>query len=102
MAFTHILLPTDFSEPAKWALRYALEEATCHHAKVTLLHVLPAHTSTDVYFITGRPGAQPEFEPALERRLGTHTPPQARVMLHRYVSQNVGRPNSGRASPKGP
>jgi nucleotide-binding universal stress UspA family protein len=64
MAFTHILLPTDFSEPANRALRYALEEAIFHHANVTLLHVLPAHTSTDVYFITGRLGAQPEFEPA--------------------------------------
>ena len=26
MAFTHILLPTDFSEPANRALHYALEE----------------------------------------------------------------------------
>ena len=40
MAFTHILIPTDFSEPANRALHYALEEATFHHAKVTLLHVL--------------------------------------------------------------
>jgi universal stress protein A len=81
MAFTHILLPTDFSEPANRALHYALEEATCHHAKVTLLHVLPAHTGTDVYFITGGPDAQPHFEPALERRLGISTPPQPRVVL---------------------
>ena len=40
MAFTHVLIPTDFSEPAQQALRYALEEATSHNAKVTLLHVL--------------------------------------------------------------
>jgi hypothetical protein len=26
MAFTHILLPTDFSEPANRALHYALEQ----------------------------------------------------------------------------
>ena len=82
MAFTHILLPTDFSEPANRALHYALEEASLHNANVTILHVLPAHTGTDVYFITGRPDAQPDFEPALERRLGTSTPPQPRVVLH--------------------
>jgi universal stress protein A len=81
MAFTHILLPTDFSAPANRALRYALAEATCHHAKVTLLHVLPAHTGTDVYFIAGGPGARTDVEPALERRLGTSTPPQPRVVL---------------------
>ncbi len=58
MAFTHVLIPTDFSEPAHHALRCALEEATLHHARVTLLHVLPAHMGTDVYFVTGAPGAQ--------------------------------------------
>jgi len=82
MAFTHILLPTDFSEPANRALHYALEEASLHNANVTILHVLPAHTGTDVYFITGRPGAQPDFDPALERRLGTSTPRQPTVVLH--------------------
>ena len=81
MAFTHILIPTDFSEPANRALHYALEEASLHNANVTLLHVLPAHTGTDVYFIPGAPGAQPDFEPALARPLGTPTPPQPRVML---------------------
>ena len=82
MAFTHILLPTDFSEPANRALHYALEEASLHNANVTILHVLPAHTGTDVYFITGRPGAQPDFDPALERRLGTPAPRQPTVLLH--------------------
>jgi nucleotide-binding universal stress UspA family protein len=49
MAFTHVLVPTDFSDPANQALGYALEEATLHRAKVTLLHVLaptPTRTST--------------------------------------------------------
>ncbi len=27
MAFRHLLVPTDFSEPANYALRYAMEEA---------------------------------------------------------------------------
>ena len=65
MAFTHVLVPTDFSEVAQHALHYALEEATLHHAKITLLHVLPVHTGTDVYFITGFPGAQTQFDPVL-------------------------------------
>jgi nucleotide-binding universal stress UspA family protein len=37
MAFTHLLIPTDCSEPANRALHYAFEEATCHHATVTQL-----------------------------------------------------------------
>jgi universal stress protein A len=72
MAFTHVLVPTDFSEPANQALRYAAEEATLHHAKVTLLHVLPPHTGTDVYYVTGSPEPAPQgsFDPAVGSRLG--------------------------------
>jgi len=81
MTFTHVLVPTDFSETANHALRYALEEATLHHAKVTLLHVLPAHTGTDVYFISGAPGTQPDFDPALGGRFGTPAPSQPRVVF---------------------
>jgi len=81
MAFTHVLILTDFSIPAQQAIRYAIEEATLHHAKVTLLHILPAHTGTDVYFVTGASEPQPGFEPALERRLGTPTPTQPTVVL---------------------
>ena len=82
MAFTHVLVPIDFSEPATHALRYALEEATLHHAKVTLLHVLPVHTGTDVYFITGFPGAQSHFDPVLGGRLSTPTLPRPTVVLY--------------------
>lgn len=72
MAITHLLVPTDFSEPATDALRYALEEARLHRAKVTLLHVLPARSETDVYYVTGsaelpRPGG---LDPAVETCLG--------------------------------
>src|SRR5262249_31609032 len=80
MAFTHVLVPTDFSEVAQHALHYALEEATLHHAKVTLLHVLPVHTGTDVYFITGFPGTQSHFDPILGGRLTTA--PQPTVVLY--------------------
>ena len=60
MAFTHLLVPTDFSEPANQALGYALEEATLHRAKVTLLHVLAPHADTDVYYVTGSPEPPPQ------------------------------------------
>ena len=37
MGFKHVLVPTDFSDAATHALRYAVEEAVLHQAKVTLL-----------------------------------------------------------------
>lgn len=82
MPCTHVLVPTDFSEPAKYALGYALEEATIHQAKVTLLHVLPSHTGTEVYYVTGAPGPQPTFDPVLGGRVGTPIPPQPTVVRH--------------------
>ena len=80
MAFTQVLVATDFSEPARQALRYALEEAALHHARVTLLHVLPPHTRTDVYFITGAPGPEVGFDPAVEGRLGASPLPSPTVV----------------------
>ena len=65
MTFTHVLVPADFSAPAEQALRYALAEAAVHHAKVTLLHVLPPHTGTEVYVVAGAPQAEVGFDPAL-------------------------------------
>jgi nucleotide-binding universal stress UspA family protein len=72
MAFKHVLVPTDFSEPANYALRYAIEEAVLHHAKVTLLHVLPSDTRTDVHYVTGAPipGPQSGFDPVAGGRVG--------------------------------
>jgi nucleotide-binding universal stress UspA family protein len=74
MRYTHILAPTDFSDPANHALRYAFGEATAHHAKLTLLHVIHHHTETGVYYVQGDPevrsgmdtvvGFPPEFDPA--------------------------------------
>src|SRR5712691_4701805 len=71
MTFAHVLVLADFSEPATQALRYALEEATLHHAKVTLLHVMPPHTGIEVYFITGAPGTEAGFDPVMGGRFGT-------------------------------
>jgi nucleotide-binding universal stress UspA family protein len=82
MAFTHVLVPTDFSEIAQQALHYALEEAIVHGAKITLLHVLPAHMGTDVYFITGFPGAEARFDPVLGGHLSLPTSPQQTVVLY--------------------
>ena len=82
MAFTHVLVPTDFSEPANQALRYAAEEATLHHAKVTLLHVLPPHAVTDVYYVTGFPEPAPQgsFDPGGGGRLGDRSLSQPTVV----------------------
>jgi universal stress protein A len=68
MIFTHVLVPTDFSDPARQALRYALEEAALHGARVTLLHVLPAHAGTDVYYPTRSP--EPPQQGAIDPVVG--------------------------------
>lgn len=87
MTFTHVLVPTDFSAPAEQALRYALAEAAVHHAKVTLLHVLPPHTGTEVYVVAGAPQAEVGFDPALGAALvpqAHHDPPWcSRIMMRR-------------------
>jgi nucleotide-binding universal stress UspA family protein len=56
MGFSHVLVPTDLSDPANHALRYAIEEATLHHAKMTVLHVLPESAGTEVYYVADGPG----------------------------------------------
>src|SRR6267378_2262736 len=50
------------SEPANHALRYAIEEATLHDAKVTLLHVEPSDTETEVYYLGGAQAADAGFD----------------------------------------
>ena len=80
MAFSHILVPTDFSESAYYALRYALDEALLHHAKLTLRHVLPPHTGPAVYYVTGAPEPQPGFDPVLSQPMGSPLPPQPTVV----------------------
>ncbi|MBM3224765.1 MAG: universal stress protein [Candidatus Tectomicrobia bacterium] len=89
MAFTHVLVPTDFSETAMQALCYALEEATAHGARVTLLHIMPPHTSTDVYYITGAPGTQPGFDPVLGGRLVSPAPAAPTVVRHDHHEEAI-------------
>ncbi len=82
MAFTHVLVPTDFSQPAGHALRYAIEEATLHHATLTLLHVLSPRTETDVYYVTGSPEPPPQgsLDPSVGGRPGVQSPSQPTVV----------------------
>jgi nucleotide-binding universal stress UspA family protein len=81
MAFGHILVPTDFSDPANHALRYAVEEARLHRATVTLLHVLSAHGGTDVYYVTGGPELSAQgYDPIAGGRLAGPVPAQPTVV----------------------
>lgn len=84
MAFTHVLVPTDFSEPANQALGYAREEATLHRAKVTLLHVLAPHAETDVYYVTGSPEPPPQgsFDPTGGGRVSARPLSEPTVVRH--------------------
>ena len=65
MAYTHILAPTDLSDPSNHALRHAFEEAEIHQATLTLLHVLPRHAASKVYYVKGGSQAREEFGHAL-------------------------------------
>jgi len=70
MPFKHVLVPTDVSKTAARALCYATEEASVHKAAVTLLHVLPPGTGTDVYYIAPPAGPLIALDPAASARLG--------------------------------
>lgn len=80
MAFRHLLVPTDFSEPANHALRYATEEAALHNAKVTLLHVQPSDTETEVYYISGAQAAGAGLDLVSGGRLVTPPAPEPTVV----------------------
>lgn len=82
MRLAHFLAPTDFSETALHALRYAVEEARLHQAKLTLLHVLPPHSGTAVYYASGSPEPLrvPGIDPLLDSRLGSDEPPEPSVV----------------------
>lgn len=80
MAFKHVLVPTDLSEPGNHAVRYALEEAALHHASVTLLHVLPPTAGTGVYYVTGAPGSGSEGVDLAGGRLGVRSLAQPTVV----------------------
>lgn len=58
MAYTHILAPTDLSEPANHALRHAFAEAEAHDAELTLLHIMPRQSVNQAYYVKGNPEAR--------------------------------------------
>jgi universal stress protein A len=74
MPIEHILVPTDFSETATRALRHAMEEATAHRARVTLLHVLPAGSGTDVYYMKSASVPNMANDPDASARVGAPWP----------------------------
>ena len=81
MGFTHVLVPTDLSDPAKHALRCAIEEATLHRAKMTVLHVLPENSGTEVYYDGPRGGAPQEaVDPSGGGRLTSFAMTEPRVV----------------------
>ena len=83
MAITHILVPTDFSDSAQYALRYAFEEAAHHQAQLTLLHVMHPH-ATDVHYIKGRPKDRINFEVESGGTLPALEPPPPQTVLRDY------------------
>jgi nucleotide-binding universal stress UspA family protein len=93
MALRHVLVPTDFSEPANHALRYAVEEAVVHRAKVTLLHVQPSNVGTDVYYVSGPPdsGFAAGFDVVAGGRVGTAPVSEPTVVRHDYSEVTLTR-----------
>ena len=89
MAFRHVLVPTDFSEPANHALHYAIEEATLHNATVTLLHVQPSDAGTDVYLVSGAAatGWEAGFDLAAGGRVGTPPVSEPTVVRRDYSEE---------------
>ena len=93
MAFRHVLVPTDFSEPANHALGYAVEEAVLHGATVTLLHVQSLDARTDVYYVAGAPasGMQAGFDVVAGGRLGAAPVSEPTVVRHDYSEEALTR-----------
>lgn len=84
MPYTHILVPTDFSPAANRALKYAFEEARVHQAKLTLLHVVQHHPTTEVYYIKGAPLRSPGYVAELSGKLPVVQPPSPETVRRDY------------------
>ena len=93
MAFRHVLVPTDFTDPANHAVQYAIEEATLHHAKVTLLHVQPSNAGTDVYYVSGvlSSGLEAGFDVVAGGRLGSAPVAEPTVVRRDLVEEAMTR-----------
>jgi nucleotide-binding universal stress UspA family protein len=93
MAFRHVLVPTDFSDPANHALRCAVEVAVLHGATVTLLHVQSSEAGTDVYYVTGAPasGLEASRDAVAYERLGTAPVSEPAVVLDDDSEETLAR-----------
>ena len=93
MAFTHVLVPTDFSESANRVIRCAAEEAVLHGARVTVLHVHPSDAGTDVYYVTGAPasGVGGGFDMVAGGRLAAAPASAPTVVRRDYVDEALTR-----------
>jgi len=77
----------DFSESAADALRCAIEQAVTHHARVTLLHVMPSHTKTDVYYPTPAVGPRAALDPEASARVEMLWPAESTTVVRRDPSE---------------
>lgn len=89
MRVTHVLVPTDFSDTAAHALGYAFDEARLHGAKLTLLHVVPPGTRTDVFYVSTPPGYPGAYDPAASARVGAPWPAHSETVVRHDVSDDV-------------
>jgi len=93
MGVTHVLVPTDFSEPANYAVQYAMEEAALHGAKVTLLHVQQSSSgTTDIYYVSGvaPSGLEAGFDLVAGGRVGAQVA-EPTVVRHDVVEEALMR-----------
>lgn len=79
-AIEHILVPVDFSDPAKEALRYAVELAKTYQAKLQLLHVVEEAVHP-AFYVTGQSSIF-EFIPDIKEK--------SRESLQNMLKETVG------------
>jgi len=94
MPFTHVLVPTDFSEPGNYAVRYVMQETALCGAKVTLLHVQQSSSAgTDIYYVSGPVGSGLEagYDIVAGGRLGTAPAAEPTVVRHDLVEEALTR-----------
>jgi nucleotide-binding universal stress UspA family protein len=89
MRVSHVLVPTDFSATAAHALGYAFDEARLHGAKLTLLHVVPSGTRTDVHYVTRPSGYPGAFDPAASARVGAPWPAHPETVVRHDVCDEI-------------
>jgi len=90
VAFTHILIPIDFSDQSKAALDIALREADLHQTSITLIHVLPRHSHTEVTYLRGNPADQRGMVAEMGPLQST-SQPQPVVLRRDHVEETLGQ-----------